>query len=885
MDSDEDSVGVVLPPSLKKERRINKAKMTSSGRRRNTEPHSMAYGSDPRSRGGAAHNNNNNNFNSNATFASTIASDHNDDFLMNTIPSHRRNNSSSLNSSQNRRKSTGDYYDPNVGQNLYDDGIRVHASRNEHYPSRQQNIYDDGIRVHPSASFANRENRKRSTGDYYDPHTPRHNDYYDDGIRVAPSEKSDPLVKPQHRTSLGDKERRRMSTGGYYDHGPRHNEYDSVNRVPSPDPFNPRPNRRSNKTEYFNHDRKSIYDDEIQANSSRSPSSNNNNNNAHNSFDDKQTRRRSNESYYNAGNSSNLHDGIRVRPSEQANSSQNDRAKPFKEDGKYDNHKTKEKGNHQRRDSKDKLRKEKKNQDKGKKTRRGTNGSGHSYESLKSQSKDYDGRSLTETVGEINLNRNDDHYPKKNKSRSTDSQAPSRNKDTKTKDKKKNRSKSKDKKYSEKISRRNSNESKAVESKKGFGLFKSTPHSSVESLHDLETQINDADYESNTQIDGTESKKGNSKPRPDTKASSSGSVLPYFSKKKGVDKKKKTTGGSSIIHFWDRKKKKKIVDENSSDEFDKSEDETAISKLKKVIEIEGEEEESQIDNEDERKKRKNLLRQKKDSHLPSRTHSRNNDDASAITAQTRDPQKLAGKELYEGFSDRKQRASERTKSPVNNQKIKPSHPVGLYEPWVHRRDSNLLRQTDQNIKELLVENEPTGITFRENANYTPEISNTSKTGRYGFVNQTSTEPKPGSPGKLFSEMKCEEAALYPTFVMASMEMDAMTHRHLVQLARINRRKKEVTKKDDLTLATHRFFPKDCLQILRLLAGNDRCVDCGRGGKTTYIRRTRKNNNPMDASEVEDEKKNDVPIWASLTYGTLLCDQCAFRHITKSEEVS
>merc|ERR1712113_821225 len=202
---------------------------------------------------------------------------------------------------------------------------------------------------------------------------------------------------------------------------------------------------------------------------------------------------------------------------------QNDRAKPFKDDGKYDNHKTKEKGNHQRRDSKDKLRKEKKTQEKGKKTRRGTNDSGNSYESAKSMSKDFDGRNLTETVGEINLNGSDGHHPKKDKSRSTDNQAPSRKKDTKTKDKKKNRSKSKDKKKSEKISRRNSNESKPVESKKGFGLFRSTPHSSVESLHDIETK----DDETNTQIDGNENKKGKSKPRLDPKASSSGSVIPY----------------------------------------------------------------------------------------------------------------------------------------------------------------------------------------------------------------------------------------------------------------------------------------------------------------------------------------------------------------------
>jgi len=59
-----------------------------------------------------------------------------------------------------------------------------------------------------------------------------------------------------------------------------------------------------------------------------------------------------------------------------------------------------------------------------------------------------------------------------------------------------------------------------------------------------------------------------------------------------------------------------------------------------------------------------------------------------------------------------------------------------------------------------------------------------------------------------------------------------------------------------------FYPKEVLHIIRLLPGNNVCCDCG-----------------------QDERSGGPIVWSSVTYGTLLCKECAFRHATKGEEVS
>lgn len=56
------------------------------------------------------------------------------------------------------------------------------------------------------------------------------------------------------------------------------------------------------------------------------------------------------------------------------------------------------------------------------------------------------------------------------------------------------------------------------------------------------------------------------------------------------------------------------------------------------------------------------------------------------------------------------------------------------------------------------------------------------------------------------------------------------------------------------------FPPSCLPLVRLLAGNQCCVDCG-------------------------YNRSDGLNYASLGYGTILCRHCAHRHKTLSEEVS
>ena len=56
------------------------------------------------------------------------------------------------------------------------------------------------------------------------------------------------------------------------------------------------------------------------------------------------------------------------------------------------------------------------------------------------------------------------------------------------------------------------------------------------------------------------------------------------------------------------------------------------------------------------------------------------------------------------------------------------------------------------------------------------------------------------------------------------------------------------------------FPPTCLPIVRLLAGNHCCVDCG-------------------------DEDQDRLRYASIGYGTLLCQECAHRHAVMSEGVS
>lgn len=60
------------------------------------------------------------------------------------------------------------------------------------------------------------------------------------------------------------------------------------------------------------------------------------------------------------------------------------------------------------------------------------------------------------------------------------------------------------------------------------------------------------------------------------------------------------------------------------------------------------------------------------------------------------------------------------------------------------------------------------------------------------------------------------------------------------------------------------FPQDSLQVVRLMKGNSTCVDCQGYDEITGIM-------------VE-------PMYASVTYGTLLCRKCAVAHVHRDARV-
>ena len=68
------------------------------------------------------------------------------------------------------------------------------------------------------------------------------------------------------------------------------------------------------------------------------------------------------------------------------------------------------------------------------------------------------------------------------------------------------------------------------------------------------------------------------------------------------------------------------------------------------------------------------------------------------------------------------------------------------------------------------------------------------------------------------------------------------------------------------LPTCKSFPKDILQIVQLLPGNNKCCDCGVESGWSWI----------------DGPKGKL-LFGSPVYGTVLCQSCAFRHITKGAE--
>jgi len=77
------------------------------------------------------------------------------------------------------------------------------------------------------------------------------------------------------------------------------------------------------------------------------------------------------------------------------------------------------------------------------------------------------------------------------------------------------------------------------------------------------------------------------------------------------------------------------------------------------------------------------------------------------------------------------------------------------------------------------------------------------------------------------------------------------------------KKKRANGKEDYKLEnailSQQSFPKDIFKIISLLPGNERCLDCG------------------------DKFVDRSGLWASVSFGCLLCKECAFRHVTNEKK--
>ena len=78
---------------------------------------------------------------------------------------------------------------------------------------------------------------------------------------------------------------------------------------------------------------------------------------------------------------------------------------------------------------------------------------------------------------------------------------------------------------------------------------------------------------------------------------------------------------------------------------------------------------------------------------------------------------------------------------------------------------------------------------------------------------------------------------------------SLAAKELGELRRLELEEEFDDNRNQLTPAKHRRFPPSCLNILRNIEGNSRCVDC----------------NKMN------------PQWASISYGALLCIDCSGCH--------
>jgi len=80
-------------------------------------------------------------------------------------------------------------------------------------------------------------------------------------------------------------------------------------------------------------------------------------------------------------------------------------------------------------------------------------------------------------------------------------------------------------------------------------------------------------------------------------------------------------------------------------------------------------------------------------------------------------------------------------------------------------------------------------------------------------------------------------------------------------------------------STRKSFPSECSAILMLLKGNKRCFDCGWSGEHGLG-----SSDSSSKLSLGSEVYTNLP-YASVAYGTLLCEKCACRHMTRAKDDS
>ena len=119
----------------------------------------------------------------------------------------------------------------------------------------------------------------------------------------------------------------------------------------------------------------------------------------------------------------------------------------------------------------------------------------------------------------------------------------------------------------------------------------------------------------------------------------------------------------------------------------------------------------------------------------------------------------------------------------------------------------------------------------------------------------------------------------PCVKIAETEMNSLRRTQRNHKALVSGHEPKTKNSDGTQDPSQLSFPSGCLVFMRLLPGNACCLDCGVGAKADL------------STESSSGGGSSVgaggpifPMWASVALGTVLCDACAFVHITKAEKV-